>query len=475
MAQIPITNGFYISESLPLSHQQCTNVFPSVADVPALSQEFLRGTAGIDELATSGAIEQVNRGSWRKGDLAYAVNGNTLYRVDKTVVDGADTFSYVSLGSVSGVGRVSLASSETQLMVLVPGGAGYIYNEDDATPFQEITDADFRANGNPLHVAYIDSVFVCTTDDKKIIHSALNDGLAWNALDFGEAESDPDAAVAPVVVNNQLFITGTLTTEGFKNIGGSGFIFKRSNIFLDKGCVAPFTLVKTNQTFLMVGKGLNETPAIWMFNGNSFTKKSTKAIDKVISSYSQDSLENSFAMYSGLDGDFFVYFTFPDRTFVYNLATDKWHEQKTCDSSGEDSKWRVNSMIDAYGRTLVFDSIDGRVGELTYNSYKEYGCDIKRVFSLAPFFDLEGVEMPHIELTMESGVGNADVEDPKVAMAVSLDGVAFKNDRARSIGKVGASDGRIIWRRNGGATKIACLRFTMTDAVKPIFIRLDAL
>lgn len=475
MAQIPIANGFYVSESLPLSHQQCVNVFPSVANGPAMAQEFLRGTAGVLELANSGTIQQTNRGAWRKGDLAYAVNGTTLYRVNKTTVDGVDSFSYTSLGTVEGTGRVSLASSDTQLMILIPGGKGYIYNEDDATPFQEITDPDFRANGNPLYVAYVDAVFVCTTDDKKVIHSNLNDGLAWNALDFGEAESDPDAAVAPVVVNNQLYITGTLTTEVFKNIGGAGFIFKRGNVFLDKGCSAPFTLIKTNQTFLMVGKGLNETPSIWMFNGNSFTKKSTKAIDKVISKYTQEELEQAFAMYSGLDGDFFVYFTFPDRTFVYNLATDKWHEQKTCNESGEDTRWRANSMIDAYGRTLVFDSIDGRVGELTYDLYKEYGCGIKRVFSLAPFFDLEGVEMPHIELTMEAGVGNSDEPDPQVAMAISLDGVYFKNDRMRAIGKKGASDGRTIWRRNGGTNKIACLRFTMTDPVKPIFIRLDAL
>ena len=45
----------------------------------------------------------------------------------------------------------------------------------------------------------MDGYFVFTTDAKKFILSAINDGTDYNAIDYGTAESSPDATVTPVV------------------------------------------------------------------------------------------------------------------------------------------------------------------------------------------------------------------------------------------------------------------------------------
>jgi len=473
MAKLPIANGFYISESLPLSHQICSNVYPSTPDAPSLSEIVLPGTDGIVQMGTTGVVDQVNRGAYTKGGIPYLINGSGLYSLVRTFVGVTPVDTLTLLGVVSGEGRVSLAANNTQLMILVPGGKGYIYNEDDATPFQEITDSDFIANGAPQHVTYKDGLFVCTTDAKKIIHSNLNDGLLWSALDFGSAESDPDDTVAPIVVNNQLFITGSVTTEGFDNVGGSGFVFQRNNIFLDKGCVAPFSLITTNQTFLMIGKGLNEAPAVWQFTGNAFEKKSTKAIDLILSTYTLEELQGAFAMYSASRGAFFVYFVLPNHTLVYNLATDKWHQQ-TSYISLEDTRWRVNAIVNAYNLTIVTDSQDGRVGYLDKDTYTEYGTPIRRVWTTQPFSSETMFDLPDITLAMESGVGNADVPNPVVSLSISKNGKTFGPDRTRAVGAEGDFDGVIKWRRNGNASKLAVLKFTLTDAVKPMFIKLEA-
>ena len=61
---IPIDNGFYVSESLPLSNQLCTNWYPNTPQVQgALSQGNLFGGAGISQIQTTGAVNQINRGS----------------------------------------------------------------------------------------------------------------------------------------------------------------------------------------------------------------------------------------------------------------------------------------------------------------------------------------------------------------------------------------------------------------------------
>ncbi len=324
MPQLPITNGFYISESLPISHQQCTNFYPSVVQTQGLAKEVLLGTPGITQLATSGTVQAANRGAWVKGGTPYFVNGSTLYVLDRTFdAEGVEQFTINSLGTIEGTGRVWMANNDTQLFVLVPGGKGYIYNEDAGTPFQAITDLDFTANGNPLTVRFVDGYFLLTTDEKKQIVSALNDGLAYDALDFASAESDPDEIVASVIANNQVYILGTRTTEGFQNIGGSGYPFQRNNTYLDKGCSSPFSIVNTNQSFLMIGAGKDESPAIWQFTGNTYQKISTNAIDILLANATDTEIAAAFSWYYATKGAFFAGFNFAGRTIVYDLAAQK--------------------------------------------------------------------------------------------------------------------------------------------------------
>ena len=201
---LPLANGFYLSDSLPVSAQQCVNWYPRLVEAPALNQEILVGTPGLWQAATTGPLG-ANRGSHRFEGRPYFVNGSKLYRLnaDNTLTD---------LGTISGSGRVSMADNGLQLMILVPGGTGYIFTESPDT-LVTISDVDFDANGDPQAVVFIDGYFCCTTDAKKFIVSALNDGTSWNALDFGSAESSPDGVVVPFVFNNQLFIGGERTIE----------------------------------------------------------------------------------------------------------------------------------------------------------------------------------------------------------------------------------------------------------------------
>ena len=94
-----------------------------------------------------------------------------MIRVDRTVdAFGNESFNNVSLGTIPGTDRVSMADNGKQLMVLIPGGNGYIIDESAGTVFQQITDGDFTANGAPQLVVFVDSFFVVTTDTKKFIY-----------------------------------------------------------------------------------------------------------------------------------------------------------------------------------------------------------------------------------------------------------------------------------------------------------------
>jgi hypothetical protein len=466
VVKLPFTNGFYISESLPVSAQNAINCYPVVNQAPGLSEEFMVSIPGISQLCTTGTINQQNRGGWTLNEVPYFVNGSSLYRINSD-------FTVTTIGTVEGIGRVSMADNGKQLVVLVPGGKGYVYNQPTNT-FAEITDVDFRANGEPQYVAFVDGYFVFTTDEKKFIVSALNDGMSYNALDFGTAESDPDRVVAPIVYKNQLFITGLTTSDGFQNAGGGDFPFVRSGMFLDKGVNAPFSLIKTQDSFMFVGGGLNESPAIWMMAGGGVQKVSTTAVDNLLQTLTSEQVSAIYAWTYAQNGAYFAGFALPNVTLVYDFASKRWHQRQSY-AEANVIAYRVSSIITAYGRIMCSDIYSGRIGEMSPNTYDEYGNNIIREITTQPFQNnMQSLFVPSIELTMESGVGNSACPDPQIVMNRSIDAKNWDAPRMRAVGKVGAYNQRAIWRRNGRAARFEVFRFTYSEKTKFVAIQLTA-
>lgn len=465
--------GEYKSDVLSISNQNIVNCYINVPQTQSFSQANLFGTAGISEIITTGAIKQVNRGCHVKAGAFYFVNGDTLYRLDVA----NNVFSYVALGIIEGTERCSFADNGTQLMI-VTNNDGWIINEDDATPFQKISDTDFKANGNPQQVVFIDSFFVVTTDSKKFIKSAANDGLSWNALDFASAEADPDNIVSAIVNKNRLFIAGSETIEVFENLGLGGFPFQRvTGLVIPKGCFSPFSMISIGDSFMWIGGGTDESAAIWQLNGSTAQKVSTTAIDSELQGFSESDLAEAFAWSYAQKGAFFVGFSFPSVTFVYDIITGQWHERKSTivDTKGITStvRCRINSLATAYGRVICCDSQDGRVGELSTDINKEYEQPLIREFSTITIYN-EGnsFSIPQVELTMESGVGNTEQPDPQIRMSHSKDAKKFSDEISRSVGEVGEFRRRQIWRGLGRFPRMGVIKWRFSDPCKFAVIKL---
>jgi len=470
---LPFATGFYESPVLPLAAQECLNWYVHVPDGPALTPEVLFPTPGIAAVVSSGTdTDDANRGGWALNGVPYYVNGATLYRLNAD-----DTLD--SLGTIGGTGRVSMSDNGTQLMILAPGVNGYIFTTGPDA-LTTISDVDFVANGNPQAVVFVDSYFVFTTDANKFIISASNNGLAYDALDFGTAESNPDGTQVPIVFKNQLFIVGEITAEGFSNIGGADFPFQRSGVFLDQGTTSPFSVLKTSETFLFIGGAKDESPAVWAFAGNTTQKVSTLAIDDLLEDLTAAQLTAVFGWSYAQSGHYFVGFTLPATTIVYDTTTGKWHERKSryIDAALNtiDVPYRVSSVVKAYGSMYVADTLDGRLGLMDPDNVDEYGNRVFRRTSGQPFQDnMKPFTVPYLEITMESGVGNAAEPDPMIVMDRSVDGgKTFVWDRARGIGKVGENNRRIIWRRNGRVDRFQVFRFSTSAPVKAPLLGLHA-
>ena len=472
--EIPIAVGFYEDSSKPIAAQQCVNWIPVVPQTNALSISQLKGTPGLTQFATNGTFN--NRGAHVMDSVAFFVNGNALYRVNS---DGTSD----NLGAITGSGRVSIADNGTQLCIVVPGVTGYIFTQSPDT-LTIITDVDYFSLGPSNQVAYKDGYFIHISQDKFFV-SALNDGLVYGALDFGTAEVDPDDNTAIHVNRNVLYIGGNETIEPFQNVGGAGFPFLRiPGGVVQKGIKAKFSVVDFDNSFVFLGGGTNEQPAIWRFTGSSAVKISTEAIDNVISGETDTQLEAAFATTYALNGSFFVCFHFSGSTFCYDatasarLGKPVWHERQSRDAQGAATQWRAASIVSAYGKNLVGDNLGPTIGEIDKTASTEYGTLIDRNVSTGPLQN-EGSNffINQLEITTQSGVGNTvdPSQDPLITMSMSTDGgYTFGNELTRELGKKGEYEQRQIWRRLGRVARYAMFKFSVSAEVTPVIIKLEA-
>lgn len=473
---LPICSGFYKSQSLPLDAQNCVNWLPIIPTPQkgALSQHALFAAEGITEFAnlrssfpTRGAIQMAN--------IAYFVNGVYLYQVAK------DGF-HKRLGYISGSGPVSIANNGSVMSIVVPGGPGYVFDPkaEDDEKVTRIIDVNYvEANS----VVYKDGYFIYTASNgNKFFISELNQPEIIDPLGFGSAQVEPDKIVTAYVSHNELFILGEDTIEIFQNVGGSGFPFQRiSGGIIQKGVHSIFGVVYYDNTFLFLGGGENEKSAIWkVANSSTAQKVSPDAIDYALQQYTPEEISNSIAYSYADNGHFCAAFTIfsqrfdmPSVTFVLDATASAlsgelvWHQRQ---SGTRPNSWRVNSVIECYGKLLCGDNFDGRIGEINGNCVTEYGEIIWRQKTSMPF-DNEGKAgfFGEIEITPETGVGQATGEytDPMLQLAYSNDGGRnFTPQSPRSMGKIGAFNQRCIWRRQGYFLRSRMLRITCAEPVK---------
>lgn len=474
---LSLAQGDYKPISRRIADMERRNCYTVLTPEPgAVSDAYVIGTPGIKEIATTGNIKQVNRGAHVKASKPYFVNGETVYRLDRIQNESGDTYNAVQLGIIPGDSRLSFADNGKQLMIVDPDtGNGWIIDEEEESVFQPITDPDFTANGNPKYVVFNDSFFICSTDTKRFIKSDANNGLSWFALDFGSAEEDPDDIVSPIIYKGELLIAGSETIQGFRNVGGAAgasFPYQANGVIITKGVFAPLSLVEINNSFAFVGGGTNESPAVWLSNGGDPQKISTMAIDHYLSTLSDDEVSKTFSYAYAESGSYFLCISFPEKTYCWDATSNLWHERLSVikDAAGfvDPQRWRVNSLVAAYGLVLVGDSQTGKIGSLSLSYSKEYEELIRRDFTLLPLIngDLNPSAVSDIELLMDTGNGNFEVS-PKIRLSWSDDGGNnYSDEIVRDLGLVGNYAKRVYWNRLGTFKTTRYIRFEYAEPFK---------
>jgi hypothetical protein len=477
---LPIPLGSYQAESQTSSIQRVINWRPVVMQKGALNNINLLQPSGISQVIDTEL--GVCRGAWEMKGIPYFVMGNSLVSLNESGV-------VTNHGVISGAVRVSMASNNpvgagASLVVVVPGGNSYVFNEGLQT-LTQITDVDFQVSDS---VAFYRGVFTFTASNGgQLFVSNLNQPLVFDALDTGTAEGNPDRIITQVVDHDELSIIGSKTTEVFRFVGGVGFPLQIiPGAFTQKGAHSKYGVIKFDNTYMFIGGGENELTAIWrQSSSSSAVKVSDDATDFAIQQFNKDEIAQAFTMTFAEKGQFFAIFTFnstriPSRTFIYNgtasalSGTSVWFEAQT---GLTDNSWRVNAIVKANGKLYVGDAIDGRIGLLDDSVLTEYGDTIMRQAAFKPFSqDGTTIFAGELEATFQAGVGltTGQGSDPVVIYDYTDNNRIWSNEFKRDIGKIGEYGLETVWRRQGRFPNFRTVRLTVTDPVIANLIRVAA-
>ena len=453
---IPFAAQAYQLDSVQFAAQRCVNLFleqgPPGGKVPVA----LFGTPGLTTYATvgSGPI----RGMIKLGGFVIVVSGVEVYRLS---VNG-DT---LLLGTITGSQPVKMASNGDQVLILAGTGAsdGYIAT---TTTLTQITDVDFVGGSD---CDFIDGFFVISrADSNEFYISELYDGFNYDPLNFARAEGAPDNIRSLIVDHREIWLLGDETTEVWYNAGNPDFPFERaSGTFLQRGCAARDSSVRLDNSLFWVG----DDGIVYRANGYNPVRVSTHAIEQQINE--TISAGDLIAFGYSLEGHAQYVLKKPNQwTFVYDSATQLWHERCSCDQPD----YKVSTFVSAFDRLLVGDDLSGKIYRLDVDRQgredESVGSGVGTVIATmaAPplWANAMVASVNSLVIDFEHGVGitTGQGSDPVVMLRHSKDGGhTWSSEKWRNLGKIGEYRQRARWNRFGRFRQMV-LEISISDPVK---------
>lgn len=425
----------------------------------------LRRAVGIGDFADTGLTGSANacRGMWMMETVLYAVIGSSLYTVSKM---GA--LNKVGTG-ISGSGFVRMTDNFACLVIIVPGTRlGYTYDLASTT-LRLITDENFLFYG-AIDIGFDDSYVVFLSVDGRTLYNSDSQAVSGQGpITFTTATPLPreyatDELVGMIVDHRDVTVFGERTSESFVDAGNptNSPFSSLPYSFMEQGCHPDcgYTIVKADQAIFWI----SNDRTIRRSNEQTPIRVSNHGIESILE---HANLVGSYAFTYSVGGHPMVAFTLPaeDRTLVYDTTTNEFHEM----SSYGIGRWCPLVCYNAFGKYLVGDSQNGRIGVLDSQIFTEWGTQRASSWIHQSIYD-GNKRISHRFLEIILGQGFASLvgpgSNPRITLFKSDDGgITFKPLPLRSLGVTGKYRNRAFWL-NLGTSRQRVYKFEFSDPVQ---------
>lgn len=362
----PFVGPSYTLSTRAADVQRSVNMYPvPIESGSGKAQFMLKSIPGLHQFCTDMIGE--GRGCFEINGRAFCVVGPILYEL--TAAGGSRVLGRLQTST----GRVDMDANSLELF-LVDGETGYRVTLSSSV-FQENTRVE--EIGGSKRTAYLDQYAIYAPEGSAFFISQLAESGDIDDLDYASAEAKPDGLVSFLVSNRQLFLFGSLSTEIWINTGGVDFPFSRyEGTVMSVGCAAVHTPRVLNGVPVWLGSDAGGAGAVWMLNGYTPQRISTRAVEAAIRNSTDISEATGYVQH--WNGSYFYCLNLPglDTTWVYDALTQSWHERAEF-SDGVLSQHRAACCMKFAGHDLVLGT-DGIVYRWDEEKYTNAGDTLIR-------------------------------------------------------------------------------------------------
>lgn len=400
MKRVPLTGGAYSARSVIANAQRCVNLYPEVNpeanEPPVPVTHYL--TPGLVTLVTP-QVATV-RGLYRasNGSL-YAVVGAGVYFIDPA-------FNATLMGNIAG-GTTPVSMMDNGLVVVLVDGTGSGYWWPIGTSaFNVIADPSFYG---ATRVCFLDGFFVFNRPgtNQFYISPPFWDGVVvFDGTQIASKTGGPDQILSISVIRGNLWLIGQLTTEVWYNAGAADFPFARQpGVFVEHGMLRGWSVAETDVELFWLGR--NRQGQCIVFKGAEYAaiRVSNHALEQQLQSYV--AVNDAIGFLYQQDGHTFYVLTFPtaDKTWVYDLSTEQWHERVWTDpGTGFEHRHRANCCTFAFNIVICGDWQTGHIYWWDQDQFTDAGDPIVRRRGF-PHLVKDGKRLSYTQFILDMEVG----------------------------------------------------------------------
>lgn len=279
-------------------------------------------------------------------------------------------------------------------------------------------------------------------------------GNAFDPLDLAGKVAYSDLLATLIVMHQEIWLLGFLTTEIWYNSGAADFTFQQMpQGYSDHGIAAIYSLCEQDNSTYWLSQ--DRQGQVIVMRGAAYTANriSTHAIENEFMTY--PTIKDAIGFIYQQEGHVFYFLTFPsaNKTWVYDQATELWHQRAWTDAQGNLNRHRVNCGANVYGQIAVGDWQNGNLYSFDLNNYTDNGAPISRIRSF-PHAVTNSNRISYSRFIADMDVGQMidPSANPQISLRWSDDkGVSYSNALEQSLGKTGQYRKNLQWQRLGMA------------------------
>lgn len=410
MARFGFIGGSYAASSPNVDAQRCINLFvEAVGSGSGKSALSLCRTPGSRVFADLGIKDPVrDNGTIAINGRVFTVAGGQVFEAK---ADGTKTL----LGAVASDEQfVSMAASPTQVLI-ASGGAAYVIDLVANT----LTAVDPAKLSGVVWVGYSDGFFVALLastgpqNAQKFQVSATLDATSWDLTNITRVSVFPDNTLTLLVDHRELWIWGVTKAVVYFDSGNADFPFDVvPGAYIEQGIGAPASAVRMDNSVFWLGADDRGAGIAWRGQGYQPQRVSDHATEAEWRGY--PTITDAVGFAYQMNGHTFWVLRFPsaDRTWVFDAATNLWHQWQFWDAkNGVYKAHRANCHVYAFGKHLVGDATTGRLLEINDTILSDAGdgnatAPIRRI-RRAPYVgnELKFMRFDELVIDIEPGIG----------------------------------------------------------------------